>query len=240
MEQGSFRFKKFSISHDKCAMKVGTDGVLLGAWCTAEGAGRVLDIGTGSGLIAIMLAQRNPGCLIEGVEIDGSSFSQATENAAYCPWTDRIKIHNACFNDFHKNCTHVYDLIVSNPPFFLKSLSSPLPSRTTARHALSLSPANLINGVTRLLSPEGIFSVILPVAEAEFFTGEAVKRNLYTKRITEVLPNPGKPPKRLLLEFTRQEGAVQKSVLTVEMDRRHQYSDEFKRLTEEFYLYFLM
>lgn len=239
MAKGSFRFKQFTINHDRCAMKVGTDGVLLGAWCNVDGVRRVLDIGTGSGLIAVMIAQRNPCCRIDGVEIDTPSYEQAVENAADSPWSDRINIYHACFNEFSKSTEHKYDLIVSNPPFFRDSLASPLPSRTTARHSGSLSTGNLAKGADRLLSAGGRLSIVLPVPESEAFISEARQRDLYCRRTTRVLPNPDKPPKRLLMEFTRDRGTVEESDLVIELDRRHKYSDEFKMLTGDFYLNFL-
>ncbi len=220
-------------------MKVGTDGVLLGAWCNVDGARRVLDIGTGSGLIAVMIAQRNPLCLIEGVEIDRASHEQAAQNAAGSPWGDRIDIYHACFNGFSKSNEHKYDLIVSNPPFFRNSLASPLPSRTTARHSGSLSTGRLAEGVDRMLSAGGRFSIILPVPESSKFIKEAGLRELHCRRATRVKPNPGKPPKRILMEFTRHPGKTEESDLVIELDRRHKYSDEFKKLTGDFYLYFL-
>ncbi len=220
-------------------MKVGTDGVLLGAWCNVDTARRVLDIGTGSGLIALMIAQRNPRCLIDGVEIDRASYEQAAENAAGSPWGDRINVYHACFNEFSESIEHKYDLIVSNPPFFRNSLASPLPSRTTARHSGSLSTSRLAEGADRLLSAGGRFSIILPVAESSTFIEEAALRNLNCRRATRVLPNPDKSPKRLLMEFTRDPGMIENSDLIIELDRRHKYSDEFKKLTSDFYLYFL-
>jgi tRNA1Val (adenine37-N6)-methyltransferase len=238
MGNSPFRFKQFEIHHDKCSMKVGTDGVLLGAWCTVEGAGKVLDIGTGSGLIAIMLAQRNGACLIDAVEIDRDCCLQASENIAACPWHSRINLHNEPFQEFYNKYTHSYDLIVTNPPYFQNSLASPDPKRSSARHSCTLSMDVLIAGVSLLLAPGGIYSMIMPVQEAMIFIEKAREKRLFCRRITSVIPNPGKPPKRLLLEFGFREEDIQRSSLVTEIER-HEYSSEYKKLTEDFYLYFL-
>ena len=234
-----FRFKQFDIYHDKCAMKVGTDGVLLGAWCGSDNAHDVLDIGTGSGLIAIMLAQKNTECIIDAVEIDDNSFAQASANASLCPWSSRIKIHHIPFQEFQKHSERKYDLIVSNPPWFRNSLLNPDSERSAARHSWSLSTDELIAGINKLLNREGKFCMIMPVPEALLFIENAAKNNLYCRKQTNVLPNPGKPPKRILMEFRYDEGETDKSELIIELGRRHQYSDDFKALTKDFYLYFL-
>jgi tRNA1Val (adenine37-N6)-methyltransferase len=238
MESSPFRFKQFEIHHDKCSMKVGTDGVLLGAWCTAEGAANVLDIGTGSGLIAIMIAQRNGECHIDAVEIDRECCMQASENIAASPWHSRIELHHKSFQEFCSRNTGPYDLIVTNPPYFQNSLASPDPKRTAARHAGSLSMDDLIAGVRKLLAPDGTYSMVMPVQEAIIFIGKARESSLFCRRITSVIPNPGKPPKRLLLEFSFREGDVQRTDLVTELER-HVYSAEYKNLTKDFYLYFL-
>ena len=238
MSKKHFRFKQFNIRHDKCAMKVGTDGVLLGAWCDVKGVSRVLDIGTGSGLIALMLAQRNAECQIDAVEIDGQSFRQATENASASPWPERINIIQCSFQDFSVQAFRKYDLIVTNPPYFRNSLPNPGPERTAARHSASLGMSDLLEGVKELLDDHGRFCMIMPVNEAVLFTEKAGRSDLYCRKMTFVLPNPGKPPKRYLLEFSRFDGRLIKSDLVIELDRRHHYSPEFKKLTEDFYLYF--
>jgi tRNA1Val (adenine37-N6)-methyltransferase len=219
-------------------MKVGTDGVLLGAWCQAEGADRVLDIGTGSGVIALMLAQRNPRCIVDALETDHPSCIQAAGNAACCPWKSRITIHHISFQDFYSQTRNTYDLIVTNPPYFQNSYPSPSAGRSAARHASSLSMHDLISGVCALLNPGGRYSMIMPVPEAMKFIATAGESGLHCKRITSVLPNPGKPPKRLLLEFGLTEGGLIRSELVVELAGRHEYSADFKSLTEDFYLAF--
>jgi tRNA1Val (adenine37-N6)-methyltransferase len=233
-----FRFKQFDIYHDKCAMKVGTDGVLLGAWCTAKDASSALDIGTGSGLIAMMLAQRQPGCVIDAVEIDRESFLQASENAARSPWSGRIRVHHNSFQEFCRKPDHQYDLIVSNPPYFRNSLTNPDPRRTNARHSGSLTMDEIIEGVLKLLAGGGRFCMIMPAAESEIFIKNASGSGLWCRKITTVHPNPGKPSKRCLMEFRRIKGDIQTDELIIELDRRHEYSDEFRKLTGDFYLDF--
>lgn len=234
-----FRFKQFNIHHDKCAMKVGTDGVLLGSWCNVNDAGSVLDIGTGSGLISIMLAQRNPDCFIDAVEIDSESYRQAIANAENSPWKPRIAIHHISFQDYWKQCKTTYDTIVANPPYFQNSLLNPAAERSAARHSHSLSMDDLIDGVTNLLNPDGSYCMIMPVPEAMLFIGKAELKNLFCRKITYVRPNPGKSPKRLMMEFMHNKGDVKKSDIVIELEKRHEYSDDFKALTKDFYLYFL-
>ncbi len=233
-----FRFKQFDIYHHKCAMKVGTDGVLLGAWCQAEGADRALDIGTGSGVIALMLAQRNPKCIVDALETDYPSCIQAAGNAACCPWKSRVTIHHISFQEFYRQTGNTYDLIVTNPPYFQNSYPGPSAGRAAARHARSLSMHDLIDGACTLLNPRGRYSMIMPVPEAMKFIAVAGERELYCRKITSVLPNPGKPPKRLLLEFSLEEGGIIRSELVIELGRRHEYSADFKSLTKDFYLVF--
>jgi tRNA1Val (adenine37-N6)-methyltransferase len=234
-----FRFKQFDIYHEKCAMKVGTDGVLLGAWCSVKDALSALDIGTGSGLIAIMLAQRQPGCMIEALEIDRESFLQASDNAARSPWNRRIRVHHISFQEFSRKPGQQYDLIVSNPPYFTNSLTNPDPRRTNARHAGSLTMDEIIEGVLKLLSGNGKFCMIMPVPEADIFIKNAAGSGLWCRKITSVYPNPGKPPKRYLMEFRKIKGEIQTEGLVLELARRHEYSDDFRKLTGDFYLDFL-
>jgi tRNA1Val (adenine37-N6)-methyltransferase len=191
-----FRFRLFDIHHDKCAMKVGTDGVLLGAWCNIAGAERALDIGTGSGLIALMIAQRNPWCYIDAVEIDDASSRQAAGNVLQSPWKSRINIHHISFREFCSRSRDRYDLIVSNPPYFQNSLLNPEAQKSAARHASALPVSELITGVMDLLEPKGRYCMIMPVTEARLFIIRARENGLFCNLITSVLPNPGKPPQK--------------------------------------------
>jgi tRNA1Val (adenine37-N6)-methyltransferase len=220
-------------------MKVGTDGVLLGAWCNVSNAGSVLDIGTGSGLIAIMQAQRNTKCYVDAVEIDIESYRQAIMNAENSPWKSRIAMHHISFQDYWMQCNKKYDMIVANPPYFQNSLLNPAAERSAARHSHSLSMDELIEGVVNLMNTDGSYCMIMPVPEARMFIEKAGQKNLYCRKITSVLPNPGKSPKRLLMEFMLTMGGVTRDNLVIELGKRHEYSDEFKALTKDFYLYFL-
>jgi tRNA1Val (adenine37-N6)-methyltransferase len=231
-----FRFKKFDIYHDKCAMKVGTDGVLLGAWCNADGARRVLDIGAGSGLISLMLAQRNPACMIEGIEIDRESYEQAAWNVSRSPWQNRIKITLTSFQEYVDQTDKSFDLIVANPPYFQNSLTGNDSRRTAARHACTLTMDDLVNGIGALLDHSGRYCMIMPVNEGNIFIRTAREKGLHCRQITRVIPNPGKPPKRLLLEFSPRNGNTKITELTIELGKRHEYSPEFRSLTGDFYL----
>lgn len=238
MADKPFRFRQFDIYHDKSAMKVGTDGVLLGAWCNVKNVSSALDVGTGSGLIAIMLAQRNRECLVSAVEIDRESCTEAKENAARCPWSERINISHSSFQEYYRKNDTTFDLIVSNPPYFQNSLLNPDPKRSVARHAGLLPVPDLITGVNKLLSKKGKYCMILPVPEAGLFIKTAAGEGLFCRKITTVIPNPGKPPGRYLMEFGKTKGEIEKDELIVELDERHKYSEDFKRLTGAFYLYF--
>ncbi len=235
-----FRFKQFTIGHDRCAMKVGTDGVLLGAWAMLPRHGnRMLDIGTGCGLIALMLAQRFEEAEIVGLEIDAAAAEQANENVLASPWPSRIAIANTSFQEYvaqQSEATRAFDLIVSNPPYFLNHLESPLRQRSAARHQCSLRMDELIAGANQLLAPTGVLSLIIPFDAAEATIELAETQSLSLNRRTNVLPLPGRAPKRSLLSLSR--GSVSTPVvdeLVVETSR-HQYSEKYESLTREFHL----
>lgn len=231
-----FRFKQFTVWHDRCAMKVGTDGVLLGAWAMMEGAKTLLDIGTGSGLIALMLAQRYPALNIEAIEIDEQAARQANENFSKSPWGGRLTALHCPLCDFTGQGAQTFDAIVSNPPFFLQSLPSPDRQRTTARHASLLTPESLLHDSSQLLSANGSLHLILPVAEGETLIETAMDYQLYCHRATYVYPKPQSAPKRLLMTLKKTTDALQQDTLTIETGTRHQYTEEYIHLTHEFYL----
>ncbi len=220
-------------------MKVGTDGVLLGAWVGVHPTDRhILDIGTGTGVIALMMAQRTPEARIIGVDID--DVTQARENAAASPWAARLSFEQCPVQAYVS--PQPFDLIVSNPPFFVDSLTSPDAGRTTARHAVSLPFEELCSAVVRLLAAEGRFAVVLPVTEATRFL-KVCDGVLVPTRRTEVRTTPHRAPKRVLLEFMRADDAGAKhplicSELVIGTGVHEEYTPEYKALTRDFYLKF--
>lgn len=242
-----FRFKQFAVRHDRCAMKVGTDGVLLGAWANVEGAKTALDIGTGTGLIALMLAQRNATLPITGIDIDPAAVEQAKENVQNSPWRNRIVIKNEDFQTFSPAISHdgegvrgterccLFDLIVSNPPFFLEDTLNPNAARTAARHASSLPFPVLIQKAATMLTEQGRLCLIVPTAIATDVVGEAATHHLYLSKRTDVKTTPRKAPKRTLLEFTPYITETAYSTLTLQ-DEQQQKTSEYTALTQEFYL----
>lgn len=196
-----FQFKQFTVWHDKCAMKVGTDGVLLGAWASVQGAHRILDIGTGTGLVALMLAQRSlPDANIVALEIDEAAAGQAKENVARSPWKDRIEVVKQDFLFYQS--PDKFDVIVSNPPYFVDSLSCPDQQRSMARHNDSLTYEKLLKGVADLLKKEGTFTIVIPTDVADRVKTAASEYHLYATRQLNVITKPGGTPKRMLITFT--------------------------------------
>ncbi|MDE6452143.1 MAG: methyltransferase [Odoribacter sp.] len=228
-----FQFKKFAIQQDRTPMKVGTDGVLLGSWAELEHATRILDIGTGTGLIALMAAQRNPNALIDALEIEPNACKQARENISASPWPQRITVISQAVQTYTPSDS--YDCILCNPPFFRQSTKTPDQGRTLARHDDTLPHPVLVKHASRLLSPQGTFCVILPINEALEMIRLAQQYRLFPQYITRVLPNPEKPPKRYLIQFTFTATTPRTDDLVIELSR-HQYSPEYIRLTREFYL----
>ena len=197
MSNSSFTFRKFSISQDRCAMKVGTDGVLLGAW--AHGGRRILDIGAGTGLISLMLAQRCPNASLTAVEIDSEAASQARENVAASPFADRVGVVATDIQSFATD--ERFDAIVSNPPFFTDSLRNPDSQRATARHADTLTYRDLFSAVSRLIADDGEFSAVIPFDRLTQFTAEAYLAGLTQSRRCAIRTTPRKNPKRYLVAF---------------------------------------
>ena len=245
MGSPNFRFKQFTVWHDRCAMKVGTDGVLLGAWCplaiaTSEGEYKVLDIGTGSGLIALMLAQRatsidDTPIVIDTIDIDADAAEQAQYNFEQSPWSKLLRIYQSSLQEWQSE--KEYDLIVSNPPYFQGSLKNPDAQRATARHTDSLSYSELIAHSERLLRRNGTLALVLPIEAEEEILSLAAAAGLSPIAITYVHTKPGKPVKRILMALTKGDAVG-------EVDGNHFYiesadsprSEEYKKLTEEFYL----
>ena len=235
MSNNFFRFKQFAVFQDLCAMKVGTDGVLLGAWSEVTGRNYILDIGTGTGLVALMLAQRNHNAIIHGLDIDEGCVIQAKQNIARSSFANRIDVRKISFQDFAQQSYKKYDLIVSNPPYFQNALKSPTLSRNHARHNDSLSFYDILSSGATLLSEVGSIALILPYEFKQKILDHAVTIQLFPNRITNVFPLPHKSAKRLLIEFGVIESECVEDDLIIEFSR-HQYSDAFSALTKEFYL----
>ena len=235
MPSSYFKFKQFTIHHDQCAMKVGTDGVLLGAWAPVVDCYNVLDIGTGTGLIALQLAQRNGKAHITAIELDHNAAQQAQENVNASPWKTRIEVIEGDFTLYNfKN--QKFDLIVSNPPYFTNALRCPSIQRNTARHTDTLSFENLFHYAKKILSPDGIIALIIP-AEAEQTIIKAANTNqLYLHHLVRVFTKPGKACRRLLMTFKHSNEASTSEILFIEHENHHQKTEEYIKLTQAFYL----
>lgn len=232
MSNSFFSFRQFSISQDRCAMKVGTDGVLLGAW--APGGQRILDVGTGTSLIALMMAQRFPTSHVVGIDVDDEACLQAVENVENSPFSDRVKIVKSSLQEFLVE--ESFDAIVSNPPYFVNSLKNPDARRTLARHTDSLSFDDLFRGVGRLLSEYGVFSIIIPTDALEQMLLNACHYGFYVSRQVAVKTVERKLPKRCLISFRRQPTECVVEEIKVMTDSEGNRSTWFDALTREFYL----
>lgn len=228
-----FKFQKFTVYHDQCAMKVGTDGVLLGAWVDVSDATNALDIGTGTGLISLMMAQRNSDLKISAIDIDNSAIGQAKTNINQSPYHDRIATEEVSLQELSSD--NKYDLIVSNPPFFNDSLKSDDNQRNLARHTDSLSVEDLLDFSSKLLTKQGKLSLIYPHEYKERLMSLAPQYNLYISRLVDVYPTPTSIPKRILIELSKENLPTYENKLVIE-EARHIYSASFKALVEEFYL----
>lgn len=233
---GGFTFKQFFVAHDRCAMKVGTDGVLLGAWVPVEKARKVLDIGCGSGLIALMIAQRSASEVeIDGVELEPEAAQQASSNAAQSPWAERVHIYAQDVHQFAESHPHQYDLIVSNPPYFAPAVACRDEARDTARYTGSLTHDALLNCAEKLITKEGIFCVVLPHDLGEELARLAVQQDWFVHCQVDIRDRPGKPLHRMLLTLSRQPAETQYQHLDLRQ-LEGVYSPEFCALISEFYL----
>jgi tRNA1Val (adenine37-N6)-methyltransferase len=235
MSNSYFSFKQFTIQQDKAAFKVGTDGVLLGAVADVEGTNRILDIGSGTGLLAIMAAQRSNAEII-ALEPDYESYIQCRENISLCPWKERIKAENMSLQEY--KTSGLFDLIVSNPPYFTGSLKSPDARKSSSRHNDSLSGDELLKGASRLMAEGGRLQVIMPYVEGNIFIAEANEYGFFCNNILKIRPLPNSEIRRLILTFSRQRLKTTEKFLTIEHGKRHEFTEEYINLTKEFYLKF--
>lgn len=235
MSNDYFQFRQFVVHQQRCAMKVGTDGTLLGAWAAApSGQCRILDIGTGTGLIALMMAQRYPEAEVTGIDIDEDAVAQADENVRLSPFSERVRIYRQDIVNF----TDIigFDAIVSNPPYFVDSLACPDDQRTIARHAVSLTYEQLMHQVYRLLKDEGRFSVVVPSDCRAKIEAAACLEGFFTTRVCLIKTTPRKQPKRQLIEFQKHpvsELDISEGVIEVSPNVR---SEWYQQLTKEFYI----
>ena len=237
MSEG-FRFKQFYVRHDRCAMKVGTDAVLLGCWCPiGENTQTILDIGTGSGVIAMIAAQRCPQAHIDAIDIDSQALTQAQDNFLHSPWPERIHGFAASMQEWSESHTAKYDLIVSNPPYFVDSLKNPDMARQTARHTDTLSYEELIGGAARMLREQGLLALILPAEAEETVLRHAREQGLYPTRLTRVHSKPGRGVKRVLIALTKTASAEACAEETFYIESAHSpRSEEYAEMTRDFYL----
>ena len=232
-----FTFKQFTVNQDRCAMKIGTDGVLLGAWCPIDNQPfSVLDIGAGTGILSLMLAQRTNAKQIDAIEIDDDAFEQCVENFESSPWSDRLYCYHAGLDEFMDEPEDQYDIIISNPPFYSEDYKSDNQQRDLARFQDALSFEDLIEAASMLLCENGIFSVIIPYKEESKFIGFAKECNLFPFKITRVKGTPTTEIKRSLLAFSfTKKRKVEEDELVIETSR-HEYTDDYIKLTQDFYL----
>ncbi len=231
-----FQFKQFEIQQDRCAMKIGTDSVLLGAWVNvAHNLNTILDIGAGTGVLALMLAQRSNAETIEALEIDVTAYQQAVENFENSPWGDRLFCYHAGFLEFIDEVEEQYDLIISNPPFYAEDHKTDNKQRDLARFQDALPFEHLLYGTSKLLSKTGEASFVIPFSEEEKFISIAAQFNLFPKKIMHVKGTPSSEIKRSLLCFSFVKQSAETATLIIET-ARHQYTADYIALTRNFYL----
>ncbi|WP_107850791.1 tRNA1(Val) (adenine(37)-N6)-methyltransferase [Oceanimonas marisflavi] len=228
-----FTFKQFHINHDRCAMKVGTDGILLGAWAPLQQAKRVLDVGTGSGLVALMLAQRaGDGVHITGLELDEAAAIQAADNVAASPWPGQISIARGALQRFEAS---PFDLVVSNPPYFTPGQTFDCAARASARHGGSLSLADLFVHCSRLLSENGQICLVLPWQARDEALAQADSNGLFLLEQQKVITKEGKTPARFLLRFGRIKNCVIEDEIVINT-AEGEYGNIYKGMVSPFYL----
>jgi tRNA1Val (adenine37-N6)-methyltransferase len=231
-----FRFKQFSVAQERCAMKIGTDAVLLGAWTDVDSQpNSILDIGAGTGVLALMLAQRSGAELIDALEIDDAAYEQCVENFEASDWGDRLFCYHAALDEFTEEIEDQYDLIISNPPFYTDTFKTENEERNKARFEDAMPFTELLKSVCKLLSPRGHFNVVIPFSEESSFIELAAKEGLYPSRILHIRGQESSPVKRSLICFRFEKQTIETQELIIEITR-HQYTKEYTNLTKDFYL----
>jgi tRNA1Val (adenine37-N6)-methyltransferase len=234
----TFKFKQFEVKQEKSAMKIGTDAVILGGYTkTTTDTFSILDIGTGTGVIALMLAQKSNAEIVDAIEIEEGAYEECVENFENSAWGDRLFCYHASIQEFASEIEDKYDLIVSNPPFFEEDYKTPVENRNTARFTDALPYEHLIICVAELLEPKGTFNVIIPFEKKEKFVELAKKQNLYLRETLDIKGNINSPLKRSILSFQFNEidSSPTKNRLVIEIDR-HVYTEDYIALTKDFYL----
>ncbi|APU68628.1 tRNA1(Val) (adenine(37)-N6)-methyltransferase [Christiangramia flava] len=238
MSSKPFQFKQFTVQQDRCAMKIGTDGVLLGAWASIDHSpGSILDIGAGTGIISLMLAQRSEAFQIDAIEIEENAYEQTVDNFEASDWGDRLFCYHADFDEFVEEMQdeEQYDLIISNPPFYSEDYKSGDQNRDQARFADALPLSELIPGTSLLLSENGHFDIIIPFSEEEYAIQIAQNSGLFPRKITRVKGNSEAPIKRSLISFQKANTTSEIDELIIEISRHH-YTEDYKNLVQDFYL----
>ena len=231
-----FKFKQFSVKQNRCAMKIGTDGVLLGAWTPVKNNPfSILDVGAGTGILSLMMAQRSYAEQIEAIEIDDDAYEQCAENFESSPWNDRLFCYHASLLEFVEEVEDAFDLIICNPPFYSEDYKTDNKSRDLARFNDAMPFKHIIYGVAHLLAEDGIFSIIIPKKEESEFIELASTIGLHPQRILHVKGNPDSDIKRSLIEFSYSKKDVEISELIIETSR-HNYTEDYINLTKDFYL----
>ncbi|QMI06213.1 tRNA(1)(Val) (adenine(37)-N(6))-methyltransferase TrmN [Citrobacter sp. RHB25-C09] len=237
LRRNGFTFKQFFIAHDRCAMKVGTDGILLGAWAPVAGVKKILDIGTGSGLLALMLAQRtDDNVTLDAVELDNDAAAQAQENISQSNWANRVTVHAEDVQLWAARQTAKYDLIISNPPYYEQGVECATPQREQARYTTTLDHSALLATATGLITEEGFLCVVLPENIGHSFTQQALSMGWHLRLRTDVAETEARLPHRVLLAFSPKKGECFSDRLVIRgLDQR--YSEGYTALTQAFYLF---
>ena len=236
MSNSAFQFKEFKVEQDRCAMKVGTDGVLLGAWTDIDSnVNSILDIGTGTGLIALQMAQRSAAETIDAIEIEPMAYEQAVENFENSSWADRLFCYHASLQEFASEMDEKYDLIVSNPPYYNDTFKKLNHGRALARHTQQLSFKDFLVAAAQLLSSDGSIACIIPYTEESNFLNLAREVDLFPTRVSRYRGTPKNDLKRSLIQLNREKSIHQEEEFFLEHSR-HQYSDHYKDLVCDFYL----